>query len=57
MFLVVQWLRLCAPNAGALGLIPGQGNRSHMTQLSSCLLQLRPGTAKWMNSKKKKNLR
>ena len=23
--LVVQWLRLCAPNAGSTGLIPGQG--------------------------------
>ena len=31
--LVVQWLRLCAPNAGALGSIPGQGARSHMQQL------------------------
>ena len=28
--LVVQWLRLCAPNAGVLGSIPGQGTRSHM---------------------------
>ena len=37
--LVVQWLRLCAPNAGGLGLIPGQRTRSHM-------LQLRPSTAK-----------
>ena len=25
--LVVQWLRLCAPNAGGVGLIPGQGTR------------------------------
>ena len=24
----VQWLRLCAPNSGGLGLIPGQGTRS-----------------------------
>ena len=24
------WLRLCAPNAGGLGSIPGQGTRSHM---------------------------
>ena len=33
--LVVQWLRLHAPNAGALGSIPGQEtiNRSHMLQL------------------------
>ena len=29
-YLVVQWLRLHAPNAGGLGLIPGQGTRSHM---------------------------
>ena len=27
--LAAQWLRLCAPNAGSLGLIPGQGTRSH----------------------------
>ena len=33
--LVVQWLRLHAPNAGCLG----QGTRSHM-------LQIRPGAAK-----------
>ena len=24
--MVVQWLRLCAPNAEALGLIPDQGS-------------------------------
>ena len=28
--LVVQWVRLHAPNAGGLGLIPGRGTRSHM---------------------------
>ena len=28
--LVVQWLRLCAPNAGGPGLIPSQGTGSHM---------------------------
>ena len=28
--LVAQWIRLCSPNAGGLGLIPGQGTRSHM---------------------------
>ena len=32
-FLVVQWLRLHAPNAGDLGYIPGQGTRSHVLQL------------------------
>ena len=31
--LVVQWLRLCTPNAGGLGLIPGQGTRPYMPQL------------------------
>ena len=28
--LVVQWVRLGAPNAGHPGLIPGQGTRSRM---------------------------
>ena len=28
--LVVQWLRLLTPNAGGLGLTPGQGARSQM---------------------------
>ena len=32
-FLVVQWLRLHAPNAVSPGWIPGQGTRSHMPQL------------------------
>ena len=31
--LVVQWLRLHGPSAGALGLTPGQGTRPHMQQL------------------------
>ena len=30
---MAQWLRLWAPNAGGLGLISGQGTRSHMLQL------------------------
>ena len=38
-YLVAHWLRLHTPNVGGLGLIPGQGTRSHM-------LQLTPGTAK-----------
>ena len=38
---MTQWLRLPAPNAGSLGLIPGQGTRSHMPQLKVCLLQRR----------------
>jgi len=29
---VVQWLRICSPEAGDTGLIPGQGTRSHMSQ-------------------------
>ena len=28
--LVAQLIGLCTPSAGALGLIPGQGTRSHM---------------------------
>ena len=39
--LVVQWLRLRAPNAGGLGSIPGQGTRSHRPQLRVCRLQLK----------------
>ena len=39
--LVVQWLRLCAPNARGPGLIPGQGTRSHMPQLRVCMMQLK----------------
>ena len=31
--LIVQWLRLRAPNAGDLGFIPAQGSRSYMPQL------------------------
>ena len=37
--LVVQWLRLLAPNAGGLGSIPGQGTRSY-------ILRLKPRAAK-----------
>ncbi|TEA39692.1 hypothetical protein DBR06_SOUSAS3410160, partial [Sousa chinensis] len=33
--LAVQWLRLHAPNAGGLGLVPGQGTRSQMPQLKT----------------------
>ena len=35
------WLRLPAPNAGAPGLIPGQGNRSHVPQLKIHMPQLK----------------
>ena len=39
-----QWLRLHAPNARGLGVIPGQ--KSHMLQLRVCMPQLRPDAAK-----------
>ncbi|TEA37546.1 hypothetical protein DBR06_SOUSAS27610003, partial [Sousa chinensis] len=39
--LVVQWLKLRAPNAGGLGLIPGWGIRSHMLQLRVPMPQLK----------------
>ena len=47
--LLVQWLRLCTPNAGDPGPIPDEGIRSHMQHLrvhshaatrKSCMLQL-----------------
>ena len=44
-FLVVQWRRLCTPNAGVPGSIPGQGTRSHLLQLRVCMSQLRPDLA------------
>ena len=54
--LMVQWLRLHAPNVRGLRSIPGQGTRPHMLQLmipctsakkkKSRVLQLRPGAAK-----------
>ena len=39
--------RLCAPNAGGLGSIPGQGSGSHMLQLRVHMPQLKktPHTA------------
>ena len=39
--LVIQWLRLCASNAGVLGSIPGQGTRFHMLQLRTGAAQLK----------------
>ena len=39
--LVVQRLRLCTPNAGGLGSIPGQGTRSHILQLRVRMPQLK----------------
>ena len=40
-YLVIQWLRLHAPNAMDLGSIPGQGTRSHMQQVRVHLLQVK----------------
>ena len=37
----VEGQRLHAPNVGAWGSIPGQGTRSHMTQLRVLMLQLK----------------
>ena len=37
--LMVQWLRLCPPNAGDRGLIPGQGTTSRMLQLRVCTMK------------------
>ena len=39
--LVIQQLRLHAPNAGGLGSIPCQGTRSRMLQLRARMLQLK----------------
>ncbi|TEA40810.1 hypothetical protein DBR06_SOUSAS19710012, partial [Sousa chinensis] len=39
--LVVQWLRLCTPNAGDMDSTPGQGARSHMPQRRICMPQLK----------------
>ena len=39
--LVVQWLRLHAPNGGGLGSILGWGTRSHMLQLTVCMPKLK----------------
>ena len=39
--IVVPWLTLHAPNAGGLGLIPGQGTRSNVLQLRVHTPQLR----------------
>ena len=47
MSLVIQWLRLCASNAGGLGLIPGQEKkRSHMSGGE---------TKRWKIKKERKN--
>ncbi|TEA32094.1 hypothetical protein DBR06_SOUSAS6610005, partial [Sousa chinensis] len=48
--LVVQWLRLHAPNAGGPGSISGQGTRSHVLQLKilhAAMKILRAATKTW----------
>ena len=50
---MAEWLRLCASSAGGMGLIPGQGTRSHLLQLKI----LHAATKAWcsqINSLKKK---
>ena len=49
--LVVQWLRLLAPNTGGPGSIPGQGTRSHSWQLRVYIPQLRLSAVKEINLK------
>ena len=39
--LVVQWLRVHAPNARSLASTPGGGTRTHKPQLRVCMLQLK----------------
>ena len=47
---MVQWLKLCSPNAGGLGSIPGQGTRSHMPKMGARKLQLKKilGATRWI---------
>ena len=57
--LVVQWLKLRAPNAGGLGSIPGQGTGSHMraaTKSSHATIKRRlpAATKTWLNQVNKK---
>ena len=55
MSLVIQWLRLCTPNAGDLGCIPGQGTRSCMPQLKSPRAATKTRLSKKKNQKPKGN--
>ena len=52
--LVVQWIRLCTPNAGAVGLIPDQETRSCMPQFK-IPLKLPQVAAKDTGTAKKKH--
>ena len=49
--LVVQWLRLHAPNTGSQGSVLGQGTRSRMPRERLRVKQLRHGTAKLKKTK------
>ena len=42
---MVQWLRLCAPNAGSPDSTSGQGTRAHIRQLRVHMLQLKSSQA------------
>ena len=44
---MVQWLKFCTPIAGGLGLIPGQGTRSHTWHLRVHMPHLRPSAEGW----------
>ena len=50
--LVVQWLRLHAPDAGGLGLNPGQGTGSHMLQVRVHIATSKAWCSQINNSKK-----
>ena len=45
-FLLVHWPGTPAPVPEGLGVIPGQGTRSHKPQLTVCTPQLRAGAAR-----------
>ena len=49
-FLVGQWRRLHAPNAGSLGLIPGQETKAHIPQLHTAMKIKDPTCCNWESS-------
>ena len=59
--MVVQWVKLPAPNSGGPSLIPGQGARSHLPQLKILHATMkikdpRAAAKTWHSQKKKKDL-
>ena len=48
--LMGQWLKFCTPNAGGLGLTPGQGTRSHMPYQRVSMPELKISLAKSWHS-------